>query len=43
MANQSPLKCEVINDIKELTPLSNEWSSLNNAVEHSTLFNSPYW
>ena len=43
MKNQPPLKWETIGDINELTRLTKEWNTLNNAVNHSSLFNSPYW
>lgn len=43
MDNESPLKWSIISDVNKLAFFSEEWDLLNNAVAHSSLFNSPYW
>tara|TARA_R110000737_G_scaffold352315_1_gene397796 strand:+ start:4265 stop:5338 length:1074 start_codon:yes stop_codon:yes gene_type:complete len=43
MAIQSPLKWAIIRDVNNLNAITEEWAALNNAANHSTLFNSPHW
>ena len=37
------LKWEIITDIKKVPALFNKWTSLNNSLQNSNLFNSPTW
>ena len=43
MENNLLLKWEIITDIKKVPALFNKWTSLNNSLQNSSLFNSPTW